>query len=62
MFVEENIDGKLFLTMLDNPDLLNDLNLSVGGKAKIKEVIQVSSFISIGASLSKPHINCEAAH
>ena len=46
MFVDGNIDGKLFLTLLEKPNLLAKLNLTIGGEAKIEETIQVSSFIS----------------
>ena len=57
MFVEENIDGKLFLTLPDNPDLLKDLNLSAGGKAKMKEIIRVSSFIRLITNLKVVHLS-----
>ena len=46
MFVDENIDGELFLSLLDDSDLLKDLNVSAGGKAKIRIVVRVSPFIT----------------
>ena len=43
IIIEGNVDGELFLTLPDDPDLMKDLELSPGGKAKIRGIIKVST-------------------
>ena len=43
LHVDENIDGDLFLGLLEDKDLLADLKLTAGGKAKIRSIINVSN-------------------
>ena len=45
--IEGKVDGDLFLTLLDDPDLMNDLDLSPGAKAKIRGIIRVSSYYKL---------------
>ena len=42
MFIDGKIDGKLFFTLPDKPKLLEKLDLSAGGEAKVEETVQVS--------------------
>ena len=42
-YIDENVDGELFLTLPDDPDLKEVFDkLSGGGKAKIRKVVRVS--------------------
>ena len=41
--VDENIDGDLFLGLLEDKELLSDLKLTAGGKAKIRSILNVSN-------------------
>ena len=43
--VDGNIDGDLFLGLLEDEHLLSDLKLSPGGKAKIRSIINVSNAV-----------------
>ena len=46
IFVDDKINGRLFLTLVDDVDLLNDLKLSKGGRRELCRIVQVRSFTS----------------